>query len=115
MAIQPHLGQIVAADSSQGMLDVLEQKVQSRGIDAISTRLIDLTVRDCLEGKFDLVFSSMTMHHVCDVAALITTFVRALKPGGWLWQTLRLRTAVSTKIRPVSATMALSVASFKHY
>ena len=84
MAIQPHVGQIVAADSSQGMLDVLEQKVQNHGIDTISTRLIDLTVRDCLEGKFDLIFSSMTMHHVCDVAALITTFVRALKPGGWL-------------------------------
>lgn len=84
LGIQPHAGRIVGADSSQGMLDVLARKVQEQGIDNVSTRLIDLTSHDRLEGDFDLIVSSMTMHHVCDVAALVADFIRALVPGGWL-------------------------------
>jgi 2-polyprenyl-3-methyl-5-hydroxy-6-metoxy-1,4-benzoquinol methylase len=46
--------------------------------------LIDLTSQDRLDGNYDLIVSSMTMHHVCDIAALVSDFVRALNPGGWL-------------------------------
>lgn len=84
LGIQPCVGRIIGADSSRGMLDVLEQKVRAQNIDNVSTRLIDLTSQDHLEGSFDLIISSMTMHHVCDIASLVSAFVRALKPGGWL-------------------------------
>jgi SAM-dependent methyltransferase len=84
LGIQPHVGWVVGADSSRGMLDVLEHKVQEQRISNVSTRLIDLTSKDHLEGEFDLILSSMTMHHICDVAALVAAFVRALNPGGWL-------------------------------
>lgn len=84
LCIQPHVGRIVGADSSRGMLEVLARKVQERGIDNVSTRLIDPASQDRLEGAFDLIMSSMTMHHVCDIAALVSGFVRALTPGGWL-------------------------------
>jgi ubiquinone/menaquinone biosynthesis C-methylase UbiE len=84
LGIQPHVGRIVGADSSQGMLDVLARKVQEQGIANVSTRLIDLVAQDSLDSGFDLIVSSMTMHHVCDVATLISDFARALNPGGWL-------------------------------
>lgn len=84
LGIQPHVGQIVGADSSQGMLDVLVRKVAERELGNVSVRLIDLTSQDGLAGRFDLIVSSMTMHHVRDVAMLVSVFLRALNPGGWL-------------------------------
>ena len=84
LGIQPHVGRIIGADSSQGMLDVLARKVQEQGIVNVSTRLIDLAAQDRLEGGFDLIVSSMTLHHVADTAALVSVFVQALNPGGWL-------------------------------
>jgi len=84
LGIQPHVGRIIGADSSQGMLDVLARKVQKQGIANVSTRLIDLAAQDRLEGRFDLIVSSMTLHHVADTAALVSAFVQALNPGGWL-------------------------------
>ena len=84
LGLQPHVGRIIGADSSQGMLDVLTGKVREQGLVNVSTRLIDLTSQDSLDGDFDVIVSSMTLHHVCDVPALISRFVRSLKPGGWL-------------------------------
>ncbi len=84
LGIQPYVKRIVGADSSREMLEMLTRKVQVQGIKNVSARLIDLTCRESLENDFDLIVSSMTMHHVCDVAAMIATFVRVLKPGGWL-------------------------------
>lgn len=84
LGIQPHVGQITGADSSQGMLNVLLQKVMEQGIHNISTRLIDVTAQDHLEGDFDLIVSSMTMHHVKDISTLISSLMTVMKPGGWL-------------------------------
>ncbi|HEX9023975.1 MAG TPA: class I SAM-dependent methyltransferase [Geobacteraceae bacterium] len=84
LGLQPHVGRITGADSSQGMLDVLAGKVREQGLGNVATRLIDLTSQESLEGGFDVIVSSMTLHHVCDVPALISRFLRSLKPGGWL-------------------------------
>ena len=84
LGIQPYVGSIVGADSSHGMLDVLKRKIQEQGLSNVSTRLMDLEAHETLEGDFDLIVSSMTMHHVIDVKFLVSDFVRALNPGGWL-------------------------------
>ena len=84
LGIQPYVGSIVGADSSHGMLDVLKRKIQEQGLSNVSTRLMDLEAHETLEGDFDLIVSSMTMHHVIDVKSLVSDFVRALNPGGWL-------------------------------
>jgi len=84
LGIQPYVGSIVGADSSHGMLEVLSRKVREQDISNITVRLIDLEAHDTLEGDFDLIVSSMTMHHVINVKALVSDFVRALNPSGWL-------------------------------
>jgi len=84
LGLQPRVGRIVGADSSRGMLDILARKLQEQGLDNVTIRHIDLASQAQLEGAFDLIVSSMTMHHVCDMAALVSAFVRALRPGGWL-------------------------------
>lgn len=84
LGLQPYLAKITGADSSPGMLAVLEQKISSQGIPKVRTQLINLEEQQRLEGSYDLIVSCMTLHHVQDVAALIGSLLESLKPGGWL-------------------------------
>ncbi|MEI6306368.1 MAG: class I SAM-dependent methyltransferase [Deltaproteobacteria bacterium] len=84
LGIQPYVQSIVGADSSHGMLDVLTRKIREQGLSNVSTRLIDLTSMDGFDENFDLIVSSMTMHHVHNPKILISAFVKVLNPGGWL-------------------------------
>jgi 2-polyprenyl-3-methyl-5-hydroxy-6-metoxy-1,4-benzoquinol methylase len=83
LGLQPFVGKITGADSSQGMLEILKRKLQEREITNVVTQFLDLEQQQ-LVGSYDLIVSSMTMHHVHDVTALIGSFIQALKPGGWL-------------------------------
>lgn len=83
LALQPYLGKITGADSSNGMLAVLKGKLLDRGISNVDTEYIDLEQQH-LERRYDLILSSMTMHHVRDVGALIETLVQGINAGGWL-------------------------------
>jgi SAM-dependent methyltransferase len=83
-ALAPGLSGLLACDVSPGMLSVLEKKASAAGLDQLHTRVLDLTSEPPPAETFDLIFSSMTMHHIEDVAALVRTFRGMLKPGGWL-------------------------------
>jgi 2-polyprenyl-3-methyl-5-hydroxy-6-metoxy-1,4-benzoquinol methylase len=83
LGLQAYVASITGADSSQGMLAVLEEKVRERGVANVDTAFIDLE-RQGFDRSYDLIVSSMTMHHVEDVAALIASLVQRLNPGGWL-------------------------------
>lgn len=84
LGLQPFVQRITGADSSRGMLDVLKGKLQARGIANVETKFIDLEQQERLEESYDLIVSSMTMHHVEDVGALIVSLTQQLNPGGWL-------------------------------
>lgn len=83
LGLQPHVGRITGADSSQGMLEVMKGKLQQQEIDNVSFQFLDLE-KEQLCTSYDLIVSSMTLHHVQDVPALIRSLAQALKPGGWL-------------------------------
>jgi 2-polyprenyl-3-methyl-5-hydroxy-6-metoxy-1,4-benzoquinol methylase len=83
LALQPYLGKITGADSSNGMLAVFKGKLLDRGIGNVDTELIDLEQRH-LDRSYDLILSSMTMHHVRDVGELIATLAQGINAGGWL-------------------------------
>jgi len=82
--IQPRVASIVAVDVSSGMLEVLEKKFAAAGIDNVQSRLWDLESRPYPETGFDLVISSMTLHHLPDVPLIFKRLAAVLKPGGWL-------------------------------
>jgi ubiquinone/menaquinone biosynthesis C-methylase UbiE len=84
LGVRPFVRHITGADSSRGMLDVLEKKVREQGLNNVKPLLIDLEQLEQVPGSYDLIISSMTLHHVHDVSALITRFVRLLNPMGWL-------------------------------
>lgn len=84
LALQPHVGAMTGVDSSAGMLDTLRAKVERAQLKNVTTRLLDVEKGDRIEGRFDLIVSSMTLHHIREVAPLLTLFHAILKPGGAL-------------------------------
>jgi ubiquinone/menaquinone biosynthesis C-methylase UbiE len=76
------VGSVTGVDSSQGMLDVLDAKIDRQGHTNVTTRR--LQPGGALHGAYDLIVSSMTFHHVEDIDALLMQFFRALKAPGWL-------------------------------
>lgn len=82
--LQPRVASLVALDSSKGMLEKLAQKLQKSGIDSVQTYHWDLATRPFPETGFDLVVSSMTLHHLRDVPLVLGRLTTLLKPGGWL-------------------------------
>lgn len=79
--LAPSVGRIVAADNSEGMLDVLRRKTRILGLANVEPRRIDIG-REVPEGPFDLIFSGMTMHHIRDVGELLRRLAQRLGPGG---------------------------------
>lgn len=82
--LQPHVRTITGADSSKGMVGVLQEKVRKRGLKNVRTQLVDFELGDKVEGTFHLIVSSMTLHHIHDPAVLFREFHDLLKPGGYL-------------------------------
>lgn len=81
--IAPNFDRVLAVDSSAEMLDVLRSKQQGLGLDNVETLELDATT-GLPEEQFDLIFSSMTMHHIDDIPALFSSLYLRLAPGGWL-------------------------------
>lgn len=84
LALAPLVREILAADSSSGMLEQLSGKLSNSGIVNIQPLLISHDGSFDLHKRLDLVVSSMTMHHIGDVAGLIKRFHAILAPGGQL-------------------------------
>lgn len=75
-------GRVTCADSSAGMLEVLESKVKNAGIVGIKTIHLVSDDADGITGSYDLITSSMTFHHVKDVQPLVKKLAGHLKRGG---------------------------------
>ncbi len=84
LRLQPLVRTITGADSSEGMLGVLENKVRAASLPNVHTQLVDFERGGKAAGAFHLVVSSMTMHHVKDTAGLFRQWRDALLPGGLL-------------------------------
>ena len=82
LRIAPHVKRILAVDSAKGMLAVLREKLQTDGI--ITIEPLEWSIGQDIADlpRFDLIVSSMTLHHVRDTAAAARTFRELLQPGG---------------------------------
>ena len=84
LLLRPWLRSIVGVDSSRGMLSVLERKVRERGMTNVETFSGDLGSGELPPGRFHLIVSSMTLHHLLEPARLLTSLHELLLPGGIL-------------------------------
>ncbi|MBN2202449.1 class I SAM-dependent methyltransferase [bacterium] len=81
-ALQPHVGSVTMADSSAGMIEVLERKIQMSGMTGLHPVRIDLAVGPLPQERYDLIVSLMVLHHVPDTAGLLSSFHALLREGG---------------------------------
>jgi tRNA (cmo5U34)-methyltransferase len=84
LRLAPHVKEMVCADSSRGMLEVLDGKIRASGRVNARTMLLDLEEKraDAELPRFDVVVSSMAMHHIADTGALLRSFFSMLVPKG---------------------------------
>lgn len=80
--LQPYLKEIVLADSSQTMLDVVKQKIEKTKLKKMAPVLLDLSV-NAVEGyNFDIIYTLMALHHIVEIDRVIESFSRMLNPSG---------------------------------
>ncbi len=71
-------------DSEEEMLDVVKEKIETYQTSNIFPVLIDLTQESYTQEKFDLIFTSMTLHHILDIENIIKIFYDLLNENGIL-------------------------------
>ena len=83
-ALQADFASITLADTSQGMLDVLSEKIKTAGAVNMHPVRLDLAVGPLPVQHFDVLYSLMTLHHIPDTDYILQQFWAVLEPGGWL-------------------------------
>ncbi len=83
-ALQEYLGQITLADTSQGMLDVLAEKISAAGAVNMHPVRLDLAVDTIPPQKYHITYSLLTMHHIQNTQDILNKFHIILEPGGYL-------------------------------
>ncbi len=83
-SLQQNLKKIWLGDSSEGMLQVLQDKIKKYGIDNMEPLKIDLTVDELPKHKFNLIYTLMALHHIIDIKSILETFYELLMPKGYL-------------------------------
>jgi len=83
-ALQENLGQITLADTSQGMLDVLSEKIASSGVTTMHPVRLDLLADPVPAEKYHITYSLMVLHHIHDAKGILNKFYDVLEPNGYL-------------------------------
>jgi len=78
------IGHLTAADTSAGMLEEPRKKCQTLGLSNVTAVLISPNSWTLPQSAYDLVFSSMVLHHIEEIQVLLKNLQKALKPGGFL-------------------------------
>jgi ubiquinone/menaquinone biosynthesis C-methylase UbiE len=83
-ALQSDLGEISLADTSQGMLDVLQEKIVKADVANMHPVRLDLVSDPLPDERYDLTYSLMVLHHIHDAKGVLLKFHDLLKPNGIL-------------------------------
>lgn len=82
LKLQTLVKSITGVDSSRGMLGALQDKIELQALENVYTRFADFEKGEHAEGSYDLIVSSMTLHHVPDTLAVFKEWFNLLRTGG---------------------------------
>ncbi|MDD2240254.1 MAG: methyltransferase domain-containing protein [Kiritimatiellae bacterium] len=82
--LAPLVRQVLAIDSSRGMLEVLATKAQSQGLTNIECLQTDFETAPPPHTRCHLIVSAMTLHHLATIDRVLHRFFQLLTPGGYL-------------------------------
>ncbi len=83
-ALQGAFADITLADTSEGMLEVLREKIAASGVGNMRAMRLDLTSDPLPAERYGVVYSLVTLHHIPDTDAVLRRFHDLLQPGGTL-------------------------------
>jgi SAM-dependent methyltransferase len=82
--LSDRVGSVVVTDPSAGMVQVARERIRAAGLgDRLRAVQVDLTT-DPLDGAYDVVWSSLALHHVHDLEGLLRSVAELLVNGGRL-------------------------------
>lgn len=81
LAMAPHVGHITAMDTSQEMLNQLADKCQQQNLDHITPVQGNIT-EPLPDAGYDLIFCSMTLHHVENISHVLENIYQHLSASG---------------------------------
>ncbi|MDP4290675.1 MAG: class I SAM-dependent methyltransferase [Bacteroidota bacterium] len=74
---------ILLMDNSLEMIRVTESKIIKSGTRNMKTLWIDLEKEE-YDGRFDVIYNQMVLHHVENIGLIFNKFYGLIKPGGYL-------------------------------
>ena len=78
------LSNITLIDTSKGMIDVLNEKIHKNSIRNMTALLVDINKMTPLIGRFDVIYTSMALHHIEDTEITLRNLFNLLNNGGYL-------------------------------
>lgn len=82
LALAGDVGELVLAEPSNGMLEVVREKLAAGGPRNVEAVRLDLTSDRFAAEPFDLAVSLLVLHHLEDTGAALAAIWRLLRPGG---------------------------------
>lgn len=72
---------VTLIDSSKGMMDVIKSKIEKYGVKNMFPEQLDI-FKNLPQEKFDVIYTSMVLHHIKDTTAIIDIFYKLLNDKG---------------------------------
>ena len=82
LKLQPFVKNITGVDNSPGMLGMLESKVEAHQLANVRTQHVDFEKGHRIDGLYDLIVSSMVLHHIPESLAVFKEWFSLLRPNG---------------------------------
>jgi ubiquinone/menaquinone biosynthesis C-methylase UbiE len=83
--IKDQFSKITLIDNSQGMLDVLREKIKTENVTNMDVLNIDLLESSAgLSNTFSVIYNSMVLHHIPDVKKIMSIWYSLLTVPGYL-------------------------------
>ena len=82
--LRDYLKEITLMDNSTEMIRIIDEKINSSQVKNLKTLNFNLETDDYKNGKFDLIFTQMVLHHVTDIEKIVNKFHLLLNPKGYL-------------------------------
>ena len=83
-ALGERIGPATLADNSAGMRGVIEEKIATGVLPAVRVWDLDLETQPAPDERFDLIVTSLVLHHVHALEPVLARFAELLEPGGHL-------------------------------
>lgn len=82
--LKDSFGSIMLADNSEGMIQMLKERINNKHIENLQPVLMDLLKDDAGPEAFDFIFTLMTLHHIIDLDTILLKFSKMIRQNGYL-------------------------------